>query len=108
MTKLQFKSSTVFSIIKNNRVLSTFFVLIILAGILSILLLSFKNTSVITPVFIAVTITGLILQIRLYMNGGMIPKDGKRTIHSAIIFYSMVFAVILILSFRAYFFFTLE
>ncbi len=81
---------------ENIGVLITLLILMLLGAAYSALSPVIETTGLKIPAFILVTILALAIQVYQYRKGGMIPKDGKPTVHSAIIFYSTLVAVAVI------------
>lgn len=58
-----------------------------------------SNTSIRYAVFSVLTVAGIALQVYIYKKGGFIPKNGKRTVHSKIIFWSAMAAFAVLIAF---------
>lgn len=78
-----------------------------LLAILSILVLisafwifaqSATDASIRYAIFSVLMVAGIALQVYIYKKGGFIPKNGKRTIHSEIIFWSAMTALAVLIA----------
>lgn len=77
------------------------------ASVLSIIYFALEGP-IRVPAFVGIIILAIVARVYIFSKGGMIPtKEGKRTIHSKIIFGASMFGVLLILSICIYFYFTL-
>lgn len=59
---------------------------------------SATDASIRYAVFSVLTVAGIALQVYIYKKGGFIPKNGKRTIHSEIIFWSAMTALAVLIA----------
>lgn len=60
---------------------------------------SVEDKSARYAVLSVLAVAGVALQVYIYQKGGFIPKNGKRTIHSAIIFWSAMTALAVLIAF---------
>ena len=72
--------------------------ILILISAFWILAQSVSNTSIRYAVLSLLTVAGIALQVYIYKKGGFIPKNGKRTVHSAIIFWSAMTALAVLIA----------
>lgn len=86
----------------NTQVLHTFFLLCLLGVAITIASVFLKNSALEIPVYLAIGALAVGIHISRYRKGGVIPQNGRRTIHSIIIFMSTIAAVVLLLSAMAY------
>ena len=83
---------------KYKYLLIGFAVLLAIGILLNVALGAAANPLVRYAAFVLFGAAGLLGQYYIYKHGGMIPKNGQATIHSKIIFYASVFAVVFILA----------